>query len=271
LLGGVVVIESVLFFVLGALAAGLLALLLLPSLNARAIRLAVRKLERTLPLTLADVAAVKDAVRAEMAAKMARGDFERARVGRALTEAQTELAVVRSRLAMLEIEKSAFASTLSDYETRLDLAHEETRAAIEGGARSDAERRELERRLAAEAQVSSQAEFRFSEAETQAAEMKMALVEAEARIASLSEAIADLTSERPVSGMTAEPPSAPVIHVDFAARQERAAVDAPLLSPDDESRRIDELARRLKILRARNVAMRQRADVPEAKSDNDGI
>ncbi|WP_237153753.1 hypothetical protein [Oryzibacter oryziterrae] len=262
-------IESVLFFVLGVLAAGLLALLLLPALNARASRLAIRRLERSLPLTLAEVAAAKDAVRAEMAAKMARVDLERERASTALTEAKLELSSVRERIAVLEIEKASFLSTVAELETRLGSARQEALTAVEAATRSEADRRELERRLAAEAQVSSQAEFRFSEAETQAAEMKMALVEAEARIASLSEAIADLTSERPAEGMVNEPVSAPVIHVDFAARQERVPSEVAAPS-DDDSRRIDELAQRLRILRARNVAMRQRAEAAETSGGEGG-
>ena len=54
-------------FALGFLAASLCGLLLLPAVNARAARLSRRRIEARLPLSLSEVAAEKDYLRAQFA------------------------------------------------------------------------------------------------------------------------------------------------------------------------------------------------------------
>jgi hypothetical protein len=60
-------VEPMMFFALGALAAGLCALLILPLVHARAVRLAARRLEANIPVSLAQIRADKDLLRAEFA------------------------------------------------------------------------------------------------------------------------------------------------------------------------------------------------------------
>lgn len=60
-------IQSSLFFVLGFLAAGLIALLIAPAIWNRAVRLTKRRIEAKVPLTLSDIQADKDRMRAEFA------------------------------------------------------------------------------------------------------------------------------------------------------------------------------------------------------------
>ena len=63
-------IESIMFVALGFLLAGLVALLLAPPLWRRAVRLTTRRLESTMPMTVADIQADKDQLRAEFAIKL---------------------------------------------------------------------------------------------------------------------------------------------------------------------------------------------------------
>jgi uncharacterized membrane protein YccC len=60
-------VEPVMFFALGALSAGLFALLILPFVHQRAVRLAMRRVEANLPVSLANIRADKDLLRAEFA------------------------------------------------------------------------------------------------------------------------------------------------------------------------------------------------------------
>ena len=55
-------------FMLGALSAGLLALLMLPAFWRRALRLTRRRLEMLMPLSMDEVVAERDLLRAEFAA-----------------------------------------------------------------------------------------------------------------------------------------------------------------------------------------------------------
>lgn len=262
-------IEAVLIFLAGVLTAGLVALLLMPAINSRAVRLYRRRLDHHLPRSVAEMAAAKDAIRAEMAARMARVEIELDAARRAVAAAELHSVEDRRLARALEAEKLAFETTIADYEKRLEEAHSVARYAHEAVARVDAERRDLQRQVSLR---SVEAEESRDEAESLAADMKMALVEAEARIAVLSETIADLTHTPPLvhpPGMipsTPIGPPAPVIHVDFGAKIERQADKPPAASVDaEEDARIDDLANRLKMLRARNAVARQRIESALAK------
>ena len=60
-------IESILFFSLGFLCAGFLALMVAPALWRRAVVLTRRRIESTVPLSLNEIQADKDRMRAEFA------------------------------------------------------------------------------------------------------------------------------------------------------------------------------------------------------------
>src|SRR4051794_41671781 len=61
------VVESIMIFALGFLAAALLALLIIPAINARAERLARRRVEALFPMSITELTAEKDHLRAEFA------------------------------------------------------------------------------------------------------------------------------------------------------------------------------------------------------------
>jgi chromosome segregation ATPase len=63
------VVETVMIFGLGFLLAALLALLVIPAVNARAERLAKRRMEALFPLSISELTAEKDHLRAELAVK----------------------------------------------------------------------------------------------------------------------------------------------------------------------------------------------------------
>ncbi|TIM41053.1 MAG: hypothetical protein E5Y55_26125 [Mesorhizobium sp.] len=60
-------VQSVLFFVLGFLCAGFLALMIAPAIWRRAVMLTRKRIEGSMPLTLAEIQAEKDRIRAEFA------------------------------------------------------------------------------------------------------------------------------------------------------------------------------------------------------------
>jgi hypothetical protein len=61
------VIETVMIAAIGFLAAALLALLIIPAVNARAERFARRRVEAQFPLSISELTAEKDHLRAEFA------------------------------------------------------------------------------------------------------------------------------------------------------------------------------------------------------------
>ncbi|MDA7948717.1 MAG: hypothetical protein MPJ78_14730 [Hyphomicrobiaceae bacterium] len=65
-------IETIMLFALGFTAAGILALLIAPAAWRRAVRLTTRKLQATMPISVADINADKDLLRAEYAVEIRR-------------------------------------------------------------------------------------------------------------------------------------------------------------------------------------------------------
>src|SRR6266511_5841718 len=65
-------IESMMYIGIGFLVAGLLVIGVIPLVHARAVRLTMRRLEADNPLSMAEIAAEKDQLRAEFAMTMSR-------------------------------------------------------------------------------------------------------------------------------------------------------------------------------------------------------
>jgi hypothetical protein len=84
-------VEPLMFFALGALAAGLFALVILPLVHARAVRLATRRLETNIPVSLAQIRADKDLLRAEFAVGARRSEMTIEQLKARMTDQLAEL------------------------------------------------------------------------------------------------------------------------------------------------------------------------------------
>src|SRR5215472_17569892 len=65
-------VEPIMYIGIGFLVAGLLVIGVIPLVHARAVRLTVRRLEASTPLSMAEIQAEKDQLRAEFAMAMSR-------------------------------------------------------------------------------------------------------------------------------------------------------------------------------------------------------
>jgi chromosome segregation ATPase len=94
------VIQSILFFALGFLCAGFLVMLIAPAVLRRAVNLTRKRIEGSLPLTLGEIQADKDSIRAEAAMAIRRlemnGDKARDRVATQLIEIDRRREEIRS-------------------------------------------------------------------------------------------------------------------------------------------------------------------------------
>ncbi|WP_075215300.1 hypothetical protein [Mongoliimonas terrestris] len=158
-------IESALVFTLGALSAGLLALLVFPAFTRRAARLARRDAEARLPRSLNEIAAAKDGVRAVFAARTARVEVENAYLGDRLTEERMARAEDGLQLSAARAEVQSLAEALREMEERLTATRDRLLDRDEAIARLTVERRDLERRFAALAERARAAEIQSLEAE----------------------------------------------------------------------------------------------------------
>ncbi len=119
-------IETVMLIALGFTVASLLALLIAPALWRRAVKLTTRKIEATMPISVADINADKDLLRAEYAVEMRRLELalgkSKDRAARHLMERnqhtveigklETEIAMLKSSLTERTHESSVLEQTV---------------------------------------------------------------------------------------------------------------------------------------------------------------
>lgn len=109
-------------FALGFLLAGLLALLFMPVLSRRAVRLATRRLSMLVPLSMAEVAAERDGVRAEHAATARRLEQKVDLLTRDKADAMAAAGREAGRAAAADAEKDALAARAATLQNERDAA-----------------------------------------------------------------------------------------------------------------------------------------------------
>jgi len=114
------VIEQVMVFALGFLIAGLAALAFAPAFWARAVRLSVRRLEMQLPLSMREILADRDQVRAEAAIEQRRIELKAEALNEAHAADLAELGRRAARITQMQEHISGLRET--NIELSLDLS-----------------------------------------------------------------------------------------------------------------------------------------------------
>ncbi len=136
--GRVPLIEDAMFFALGFLISGLLALLFLPAFWRRAVRLSTRRLQMQLPLSMTEIVAERDQLRAEFAIGRRRVEQRaealseaRARDMAELGRRSIQIAALEGDLAETRAESeeraariAAVTADLASSQTELGVAHQ---------------------------------------------------------------------------------------------------------------------------------------------------
>ncbi|MBX9757260.1 MAG: hypothetical protein K2Y29_00675 [Beijerinckiaceae bacterium] len=188
-------IEQLMYFALGVLVTGLLALIFLPAFWRRAVRLSTRRIEMQLPLSMTEIVAERDLLRAEFAVVQRRlerrlellGDARAAdmsEIGRksAIIGAHAqEMAGLRAELARLEGVISTQAAAVAEAQAQTGAALKE--AYDESGAREAAELKRVEFFRAAE------------QAQALAEERRLVIAGLETRLAGLEMRLGDAHHE----------------------------------------------------------------------------
>ncbi len=111
-------IENILFFTLGALASGLLALLIIPAIWRRAIRLTKKRIEAATPMSLAEFRADKDQLRAEFALSTRKLEMTIESLRRRLAEQLEELNSKKTDLTQFKTERDQYLAVVREQEER---------------------------------------------------------------------------------------------------------------------------------------------------------
>jgi len=138
-------IESVMYFGIGFLVATLLGLLFIPLVHNRALRLTMKQLEASTPLSLAEIRADKDHLRAEFAMSTRRLETDIERIKAKATTQAAELgkktdAINQLKKELAEKKVTNLAFEARDRTLRDQLRAREKECQIKSRALSEAER-----------------------------------------------------------------------------------------------------------------------------------
>ncbi len=138
-------IEPIMFFGIGFLVAALIGLVVIPLVHGRAVRLTMRRLEAATPLSMAEIQADKDQLRAEFAMSTRRLEMSVEQLKTKSTSQLAELgkkgdAINRLKLELGEKTAAIFALESRDKALRDQLRSTEDEFAVKTSAMHDAER-----------------------------------------------------------------------------------------------------------------------------------
>ncbi|MBE7733148.1 hypothetical protein [Devosia faecipullorum] len=111
-------IENIMYFALGLLVAGLLALVVMPAVWKRAVRLTKRRIEAATPITMAEFRADKDQLRAEFALSTRRLEMNVETLRKRLAEQLGDVNQKRSDLGALKVERDKHVQIVRELESR---------------------------------------------------------------------------------------------------------------------------------------------------------
>jgi chromosome segregation ATPase len=141
-------IEPVMYFGIGFLVAALLCLLFIPLVHNRAVRLTMKRLEAATPLSIAEIRADKDQLRAEFAMSTRRLEMSVEKMKAKTTSQLAELGKKTDAINQLKKELGEKTATIFTLEARDKTLREQLRATEEEFEIKSGSLREAERHLA---------------------------------------------------------------------------------------------------------------------------
>jgi chromosome segregation ATPase len=141
-------IESVMYFGIGFLVAALLGLLFVPLVHNRAVRLTMKRLEASTPLSIAEIRADKDQLRAEFAMTTRRLEMSVDKLKAKTTTQLAELGKKTDSINQLKKELGEKTAAIFALETRDKTLRDQLRATEEEFQIKSSALREAERQLA---------------------------------------------------------------------------------------------------------------------------
>jgi len=180
------VLEVILYFVLGFFVAGLLALMVSPVIWNRAVTLTRQKIESSVPLSINEIQADKDQLRAEFAMSTRRLELSIDELREKASEQLAEISRKRDEAAKYDAEMKERLATIKDLEVKAsDLRA--TLASREAQLEEMAARQErLEAQFAETSEELSKARIKLSDSQEELAGKRIELVAKESKIESLT-------------------------------------------------------------------------------------
>ncbi|CAN7589818.1 hypothetical protein [Mesorhizobium sp. LjNodule214] len=185
-------IQSILFFALGFLCAGFLALLVAPAIWRRAVALTRKRFEASMPLTSVEIQADKDRIRAEFAMSARRLEMSVKALREKAAEQLVEIGRGREALKGLAVERKDKQQALSELEARTAELHQREEQLQHLSDKLAQSERMLEKR----ALELEKLEQMYDDASFSSSNRQIELVARESELESLANDIAVLRSQR---------------------------------------------------------------------------
>jgi chromosome segregation ATPase len=185
-------VEPIMFFGLGFLAASLLGLIIVPFVHGRAVRLTVRRLEAATPLSMAEIQADKDQLRAEFAMSTRRLEMSVDQLKNKSTGQLAELGKKSDVINRLKIELGEKAATIFALEARDKGIKDQLRATEDELEVKTSALRETERSLADKEAELARASAQLSETTASSDGQRVEIVALKTQVDNLKDQVSDL-------------------------------------------------------------------------------
>jgi predicted nucleic acid-binding Zn-ribbon protein len=224
-------IESIMFFALGFLAASLIALVLLSAVWHRAVRLTTRRIEGAIPVSMAEIQADKDQLRAEFAMSTRRLEASVEQLKLKATEQLAEIGRKNDSVRQLKAEVEEKTAAITSLEAQERALRDKLRSTEEELSARSRELHETESELAAKNSELAQAARTVSEKTIEADSQRVEIVALETQCETLKHRVSELESD--------------VAAAEERAALERAAVERTARVAAEEREKVDTLSRRV--------------------------
>jgi chromosome segregation ATPase len=188
-------IEPIMYFGLGFLAAALIGLIIVPFVHGRAVRLTVRRLEAATPLSMAEIQADKDQLRAEFAMSTRRLEMSVEQLKNKSTGQLADLGKKNDVINRLKMELGEKAATIFALEARDRGIKDQLRATEDELAVKTGALRETERTLADKESELSKYTAQLTETSATSDSQRIEIVSLKTQVENLKDQVAGLGKE----------------------------------------------------------------------------
>ena len=185
-------LEGILYFVLGFLSSALIALMISPAIWNRAVVLTKKRIEASVPLTLNEIQADKDQLRAEFAMSTRRLEMSVEELRDKASRQVIEISRKRDELAKLAEESRERIRTISELELRASDLREQLRVREEQLANTTQRLDDTRAKLEARALELENLRSKLSQTETEADSHRIEVVAKQTVVDSLSDRMEDV-------------------------------------------------------------------------------
>jgi chromosome segregation ATPase len=240
-------IEPIMFFGIGFLVAALIGLVVIPLVHGRDVRLTMRRLEAATPLSMAEIQADKDQLRAEFAMSTRRLEMSVEQMKNKTTGQLAELGKKGDAINRLKIELGEKAATIFALEARDKALRDQLRASEEEFAVKIAAVHDAERALGDKESELAKMMGELDDRSVLADSQKIEIVALRTQVEALKERLSDAEHE--------------VKATEDRVANERVELKAATAELGDERGKVENLGRRVGELEQQLVAQTTEAEI----------